>query len=184
MQPTRAGYINAIQVYPFSDGALYQVYARPARSPTSRSNRRAARRLGPVAAGDTCAGSSATRERAGLPSGPYPAQADPARPRHQPHPISWLTPTASYTVWIDAGPAFCSACSRVAPRSRRTMATPASHPRSTSARHRGDERIVSRLRDGPVIEFPAAEDSLPLWVLGAGGGAELVNYRVQGNHMI
>ena len=29
MQPTRAGYINAIQVYPFSDGALYQVYAAP-----------------------------------------------------------------------------------------------------------------------------------------------------------
>jgi type IV secretion system protein TrbG len=25
--PTRAGYLNAIQVYPFSDGALYQVYA-------------------------------------------------------------------------------------------------------------------------------------------------------------
>ena len=25
MQPTRAGYINAVQVYPFSDGALLQV---------------------------------------------------------------------------------------------------------------------------------------------------------------
>jgi type IV secretory pathway VirB9-like protein len=29
MQPTRAGYLNAIQVYPFSDGALYRVYAAP-----------------------------------------------------------------------------------------------------------------------------------------------------------
>ncbi len=29
IQPTRAGYLNAIQVYPFSDGALYQVYAAP-----------------------------------------------------------------------------------------------------------------------------------------------------------
>ena len=29
VQPTRAGYINAIQVYPWSDGALYQVYAAP-----------------------------------------------------------------------------------------------------------------------------------------------------------
>src|SRR5262245_64742767 len=29
VQPTRAGYINAMQVYPFSDGALYQVYAAP-----------------------------------------------------------------------------------------------------------------------------------------------------------
>ena len=25
IQPTRAGYLNAIQVYPFSEGALYQL---------------------------------------------------------------------------------------------------------------------------------------------------------------
>ncbi|MGV8719954.1 P-type conjugative transfer protein TrbG, partial [Pseudomonas aeruginosa] len=25
--PTREGYVNAIQVWPFTDGALYQVYA-------------------------------------------------------------------------------------------------------------------------------------------------------------
>ena len=29
MQPTRAGYLNAIQVYPWSEGALYQVYTAP-----------------------------------------------------------------------------------------------------------------------------------------------------------
>jgi type IV secretion system protein TrbG len=29
VEPTRAGYINAIQVYLYSDGALYQVYAAP-----------------------------------------------------------------------------------------------------------------------------------------------------------
>ena len=29
VQPTRAGYLNAIQVYPFSDGALYQLYSAP-----------------------------------------------------------------------------------------------------------------------------------------------------------
>jgi hypothetical protein len=29
IQPIRADYFNAIQVYPFSDGALYQVYAAP-----------------------------------------------------------------------------------------------------------------------------------------------------------
>ena len=27
VQPTRNGYINAVQVYPFAPGALYQVYA-------------------------------------------------------------------------------------------------------------------------------------------------------------
>ncbi|HCL4085414.1 MULTISPECIES: P-type conjugative transfer protein TrbG [Pseudomonas] len=29
--PTREGYVNAIQVWPYSDGALYQVYAAPGR---------------------------------------------------------------------------------------------------------------------------------------------------------
>ena len=31
VQPSRSGYVNAVQVFPFSDGALYQVYARPER---------------------------------------------------------------------------------------------------------------------------------------------------------
>src|SRR6202171_5337133 len=29
VQPSRSGYLNAVQVYPFADGALYQVYASP-----------------------------------------------------------------------------------------------------------------------------------------------------------
>jgi len=31
MAPTREGYVNAIQVWPYTDGALYQVYASPGR---------------------------------------------------------------------------------------------------------------------------------------------------------
>src|SRR5258707_10534325 len=31
MAPTREGYVNAIQVWPFTDGALYQLYASPGR---------------------------------------------------------------------------------------------------------------------------------------------------------
>lgn len=31
MAPTREGYVNAIQVWPYADGALYQVYASPGR---------------------------------------------------------------------------------------------------------------------------------------------------------
>ena len=54
MQPTRAGYINAIQVYPFSAGALYQVYASPGEITDVALE--AGEQLvgsGPVAAGDT-----------------------------------------------------------------------------------------------------------------------------------
>jgi len=34
MEPTRAGYINAIQVYPWTDGALYRLYTSPERVST------------------------------------------------------------------------------------------------------------------------------------------------------
>ena len=47
VQPTRDGYINAVQVYPFMEGALYQVYTAPGRSRTSRSRKASARRLRP-----------------------------------------------------------------------------------------------------------------------------------------
>ena len=54
VQPTRAGYINAIQVYPFSDGALYQVYAAPGEiTDIALEPGEQLVGSGPVAAGDT-----------------------------------------------------------------------------------------------------------------------------------
>jgi hypothetical protein len=54
VQPTRAGYINAIQVYHWSEGALYQLYAAP-REITDVALEPGERLVGtgPVAAGDT-----------------------------------------------------------------------------------------------------------------------------------
>ncbi|MEN2470730.1 P-type conjugative transfer protein TrbG [Burkholderia sp. GS2Y] len=49
--PTREGYINAIQVWPFSDGALYQVYTSPGR--VTVISLQPAEELATVAAGDT-----------------------------------------------------------------------------------------------------------------------------------
>ena len=55
VQPTRAGYINAIQVYPYSDGALYQVYAAPGEiTDIALEPGEQLVGSGPVAAGDTC----------------------------------------------------------------------------------------------------------------------------------
>ena len=54
VQPTRAGYINAVQVYPFADGALYQLYAAP--GDVTDIALQVGEELvgaGPVAAGDT-----------------------------------------------------------------------------------------------------------------------------------
>jgi len=49
--PTREGYINAIQVWPFSDGALYQVYTSPDR--VTVISLQPGEELVTVAAGDT-----------------------------------------------------------------------------------------------------------------------------------
>ncbi|OBX17720.1 P-type conjugative transfer protein TrbG [Erythrobacter sp. QSSC1-22B] len=54
VEPRREGYYNAIQVFPYSEGALYQVYAAPGQITTIVLE--AGERLigdGPIAAGDT-----------------------------------------------------------------------------------------------------------------------------------
>jgi P-type conjugative transfer protein TrbG len=54
IQPTRHGYINAVQVYPFSQGALYQVYAAPGQvTDIALQEGEQLVGSGPVAAGDT-----------------------------------------------------------------------------------------------------------------------------------
>ncbi len=54
MQPTRNGYINAVQVYPFAAGALYQVYAAPGQvTDVALQEGEQLVGSGPVAAGDT-----------------------------------------------------------------------------------------------------------------------------------
>jgi type IV secretory pathway VirB9-like protein len=54
VQSTRAGYINAIQVYSYSDGALYQVYAAPGEiTDIALEPDEQLVGSGPVAAGDT-----------------------------------------------------------------------------------------------------------------------------------
>ena len=54
IQPTRAGYINAVQVYPFSDGALFQVYAAPGQvTDIALQEGELLTGSGPVASGDT-----------------------------------------------------------------------------------------------------------------------------------
>ena len=54
IQPSRSGYLNAVQVYPFADGALYQVYGAPGQ--VTDVVLQAGEQLvgsGPVPAGDT-----------------------------------------------------------------------------------------------------------------------------------
>src|SRR5258708_1083632 len=53
-QPSRAGYVNAVQVFPFAEGALYQVYAAPGQvTDIALQEGEQLVGSGPVAAGDT-----------------------------------------------------------------------------------------------------------------------------------
>ena len=76
-----AGYINAVQVYPFAEGALYQVYAAPGDvTDIALENGEQLVGSGPVAAGDTVRwiiGDTESGEGRHT-EGPYPRQADPA----------------------------------------------------------------------------------------------------------
>ena len=54
VQPRREGYYNAIQIYPLSDGALYQVYAAPGQiTDIALEPGESLTGAGPIAAGDT-----------------------------------------------------------------------------------------------------------------------------------
>jgi type IV secretion system protein VirB9 len=54
VQPSRSGYLNAVQVYPFADGALYQVYGAPGQvTDVALQEGEQLVGSGPVAAGDT-----------------------------------------------------------------------------------------------------------------------------------
>ena len=83
VQPVRNGFINAMQVYPFSAGALYQVYAAPGQiTDIALAARRAACRLRPGRRRRHRAlDHRRHRERRGRDqAGPYPGEADAAGP--------------------------------------------------------------------------------------------------------
>lgn len=208
MQPTRAGYINAIQIYPFSDGALYQVYSSPEEiTDVALEPGEKLAGTGPVAAGDTVrwiigdteSGTGADRRVHILVKPTRPDLSTnlvintDRRTYHLELHASEKTYMASVS-WSYAQDAL------IALRNRNDVAESAASVASTlnldalNFRYRieGDAAPWRPLRafdDGRqvFIEFPSGigqGEMPPLWIAGAEGGAELVNYRVRGNHMI
>ena len=134
VQPTRAGYINAIQVYPFSDGALYQVYAAPGEiTDIALEPGEQLVGSGPVAAGDTVRWIIGDTE-----SGPAPTSASTSwssRRGRTSSPISSSTPT---------GAPIISSC---APTRRPTWPrSPGPMRRTSSSRCAGRTRSPKRRR--------------------------------------
>jgi type IV secretion system protein VirB9 len=208
VQPTRAGYINAIQVYPYSDGALYQVYAAPGEiTDIALEPGEQLVGPGPVAAGDTVrwiigdtqSGTGATKRVHIL--------LKPTRPDLVTNPIidtdrrTYHLELRSDDKTYMAAVSWLYAEDQLIALRPQNAAADAVTPIATGVDINalnfcytidGNYPAWRPLRvfdDGRrvFIEFPAGisrGEMPPLWVISAQGGAELVNYRVQGNHMI
>ncbi len=208
MQPTRSGYINAVQVYPFSDGALYQLYAAPGQvTDIALETGEQLVGSGPVAAGDTVrwiigdteSGSGATKRVHILvkPSRPdllsnLVINTD-RRTYHLEMRSSERTYMASLS-WAYAGDQLIALRQQNAQAEAVQPVASGVDLEALNFRYEieGDTppwRPSRAYDDGRqvFIEFPRGSsqgEMPPLWVIGPEGGAELVNYRVRGHFMI
>ena len=208
IQPTRAGYLNAIQVYPFSDGALYQVYAAPGEiTDIALEPGEQLVGPGPVAAGDTVRWIIGDTE-SGI--GAAKRIHIVVKPTCADLITNLVINTDRRTYHLElrsaektymASVSWAYAADQLIALRRQNAAAEAAAPVATGVdigalnfRYsiEGDNAAWRPLRafdDGRkvFIEFPRGigqGEMPPLWVIGAEGGAELVNYRIQGHHMI
>lgn len=201
VQPRREGYYNAIQVYPWSEGALYQVYAavgqitdialEPGESLTG---------AGPVAAGDTArwiigdteSGSGLTRRVHVLVK---PTRADLSTN------LVITTDRRLYMIELHSGekpymPAVAWAYPAPPPLQRQAVPTTPVIPAIEARNYRygltGDTppwRPVTVYDDGRrvYVEFPRGivqGEMPPIFVIGSQGETEIVNSRIHQNILI
>ncbi len=201
VEPRRAGYHNALQVYPWSEGALYQVHAAPGRI-TSLALEPGERLAGPgpIAAGDTARWIIGdTTSGAGWTARVH-VLVKPTRPDIVTNLVistdrrSYLLELrANDEVWMPAiAWAYPDALAAKGPPPLRRPAI----PEAADRRHRyalsGDSppwRPISVFDDGRrvYVVFPpgiAQGEMPPLFVIGPDGGAEIANTRVHGDVLI
>ena len=208
IQPERTGFVNAIQQYPYTEGALYQVYAKPGQvTDIALQEGEQLVGSGPVAAGDTVrwmigdtvSGVGATARVHIL--------VKPVRPDITTNLII-NTDRRTYHVELRANPSvYMASVSWIYPQDQlialrqariaAERAAPVAAGMDLSSLNfryaiegdRPDWRPLRAFDDGVrvFIEFPqsVAQGELPpLFVIGPRGEAELVNYRVSGRYMI
>ncbi|ACI50788.1 P-type conjugative transfer protein TrbG [Gluconacetobacter diazotrophicus PA1 5] len=208
VQPTRAGYLNAIQVYPFSEGALYQLYAAPGEI-TDIALQPGEKLVGsgPVAAGDTVRWIIGDTESGAGASKRIHILLKPTRPDLITN-LVINTDRRTYHLELRSDErTYMASVSWDYPQDQivalrgqdrdSDLGTPVATGVDLDAlnfryRIEGDEvpwRPLRAFDDGRqvFIEFPtgiAQGEMPPLWVIGPQGDGQLVNYRVRGNRMI
>lgn len=208
IQPRRDGFLNAIQLYPWTEGALYQVYTAPGQvTDIALQDGETLVGAGPVAAGDTVrwiigdttSGAGATARVHILVK---PTRADLMTN------LVINTDRRTYHLELRATPAtYMASVSWTYPQDRliairqanaaATAAAPAASgidPASLDFRYMIDGDVVPwrpirAFDDGrqTFVEFPVGitqGEMPPLFVTGGDGGAELVNYRVSGRYIV
>ena len=208
VQPVRDGFLNAIQQYPWTDGALYQVYAAPGQvTDIALQDGEQLVGAGPVAAGDTVRWIIGDTTSGSGPTARVHILVKPTRPDLSTN-LVINTDRRTYHVELRATPSTYMASvswtyphdALIALQARNATAASAA-PAATGVdisalnfryRIEGDRAPWKPLRafdDGRqvFVEFPAGisqGEMPPLFVTGAAGDAELVNYRVQGRYMV
>jgi type IV secretion system protein VirB9 len=210
VQPFRSGWFNAVQVYPFADGALYQVYAAPGQvTDIALQPGEQLVGTGPVAAGDTVRwiiGDTVSGTGAGT---RVHIMLKPVRADLQTNLVINTDRRTYHLELRSAERTFMASVSWSYPQDdlialrRQNAAAEAAQPVASVAlpsienlnfryQIEGDHpswRPVRAFDDGRqvFIEFPAgiAQGEIPpLWIIGSQGDAQLVNYRVRGRYMV
>jgi type IV secretion system protein TrbG len=208
VQPVRNGFLNAIQQYPWTDGALYQVYTAPGQ--VTDIALQAGEQLvgpGPVAAGDTVRWIIGDTVSGSGPAARVHILVKPTRPdlatnlvintdRRTYH-LELRATAATYMAsvsWTYPQDALIALQGRNAAAAANAPVATGIDVSSLNFRYRieGDRapwRPARAFDDARqvFIEFPAGisqGEMPPLFVIGASGDAELVNYRVRGRYMV
>lgn len=208
VQPSRDGYINAVQVYPFALGALYQVYSAPGQvTDIALQPGEVLVGTGPVAGGDTVrwiigdteSGSGATRQVHIL--------VKPTRPELLTNLVintdrrTYLLELNSTETTYMAQVSWQYPEDQLIALHRQNAEAEAQMPVASGVQldelnfryaiegDRAPWRPLRAFDDGKkvYIEFPsgiAQGEMPPLFVIGAAGGTDLVNYRVRQNYYI
>lgn len=208
IQPERTGFVNAIQVFPYTEGALYQIYAKPGQvTDIALQEGEQLVGSGPVAAGDTVRWMIGDTVSGIGPTARVHILVKPIRPDIATN-IVINTDRRTYHLELRANPSvYMASVSWTYPqdqlialhqaRAEAERTAPIAAGMDLAALNfrygiEGDKpewRPLRAFDDGVrvFIEFPesVAQGELPpLFVIGAKGEAELVNYRVAGRYMI
>jgi type IV secretion system protein TrbG len=208
VQPTRHGYLNAVQVYPFADGALYQVYTAPGEvADIALQEGEQLVGSGPVAAGDTVRWVIGDTESGAGASKRIHILAKPTRPDLVTNLVintnrrTYLLELRSTEKTYMASVSWLYPQDQLIALRRQAEAADAATPIDSGIdigklRFRyaieGDNppwRPTQVFDDGSkvYIEFArgiAQGEMPPLFVIGSDGGTELVNYRAHQNYYI